>query len=131
MRALAKIYIAAVLLLGAAGAVWTDWRFLSPWKFVCVLGVAVLASGMKVRLPGIFGTLSVNYLFILLAITDMTSGEAIAIGCGSALVQCVWHAKKNVRLVQASFSTANVAVAVTISYAFYHWPLVQRLNYGT
>jgi signal transduction histidine kinase len=75
--------------------------------------------------------MSVNYLFILLGITDMSSGEAIAIGCGSALMQCLWHAKKDVRPVQAAFSTMNVAVAAAVSYAFYHLPLVQKLNHGT
>ncbi len=108
-----------------------DWKFQRPWEFVCVVCVAILASGLKVSLPGIFGTLSVNYLFILLGITDMTSGEALLIGCGSALVQCIWHAKKRVHLVQAVFSTMNVAIAVTVSYAFFHWPLVQHLRFGT
>jgi signal transduction histidine kinase len=131
MRPIAKIYIAAVLVLGAAGAVCANWRLPSPWEFVCLFGAAVLASGMKVRLPGIFGTLSVNYLFILLGITDMTSGGAIAIGCGSALMQCLWHANKRIRPVQAAFSTMNVAIAVTVSYGFCHWPLVQKLNHGT
>lgn len=131
MRPLAKTYIGAVILLGIAGAVCADWRFPNPWEFLCVFGVAVFASGMKVRLPGIFGTLSVNYLFILLGITDMTSGEAVAIGCGSALMQCLWHARNRVRPVQAAFSTMNVCIAVAASYAFYHWPLVQRLNHGT
>ena len=31
-----------------------------------ILAVAVLASGLKVQLPGIDGTMSVNFLFILL-----------------------------------------------------------------
>jgi signal transduction histidine kinase len=131
MRPIAKTFIAAVLLLGAASAVRADWRLAKPWEFVCVFVVAFLASGMKVRLPGIFGTLSVNYLFILVAITDMTSGEAIAIGCGSAIMQCLWHAKFRVRPVQASFSTMNVAIAVAASYVFYHLPEVQRVNHGS
>ncbi|HEV3329601.1 MAG TPA: HAMP domain-containing sensor histidine kinase [Bryobacteraceae bacterium] len=125
-----KVYIAAVLLLGTAGIASADWHLQNPWEFLCLLVVAVLASVMKVRLPGIFGTLSVSYLFILLGICDLASGEAIAIGCGSALVQCLWHAKKRVQLVQVAFSTMNVGIAVTVSYAFYHWPLVQSLNYG-
>jgi signal transduction histidine kinase len=131
MRPIAKIYIASILLLGLASAVGADWRLLRPWEFLAVLSVAVLASGMKVRLPGIFGTLSVNYLFILLGVADMTLGEALAIGCGSALVQCLWNAKNRVRVVQAAFSTMNVAVGVTVCYAFYHMPLVQSLNHGT
>ncbi|HEX3747165.1 MAG TPA: HAMP domain-containing sensor histidine kinase [Bryobacteraceae bacterium] len=120
-----------MILLGIVGAAGADWRPLRPWEFLCVFGVAVFASGMKVRLPGIFGTLSVNFLFILLGITDLTGGEAIAIGCASALIQCLWNARKRVKLVQAGFSTMNVAVAVVAAFAFYHFPLVQRLNHGT
>jgi signal transduction histidine kinase len=131
MRPIAKIYIGMVLFLGAVSSIHAEWRLLNSWEFLCVFVVAILASGMKVRLPGVFGTLSVNYLFILIGVTDLTSGEAIAIGCGSALVQCLWHAKKQVQPVQAAFSTMNVAVAVTVSYAFYHLPIVQRLNHGT
>lgn len=131
MRPIARVYIAAVLLLGTASMVCASWRFVRPWEMLGVFCAALLASGMKVRLPGIFGTMSVNYLFILLGITDMGSGEAIAIGCGSALMQCAWHAKKDVRPVHAAFSTMNVAIAAAVSYAFYHMPLVQKLNHET
>ncbi|HUI55236.1 MAG TPA: HD domain-containing phosphohydrolase [Bryobacteraceae bacterium] len=126
----ARIYIGAVLVLGAACMAGADWRPLSPTEFLCFFCVAALVSGMKVRLPGILGTLSVNFLFILVGILSMTSGEAIAIGCASALVQCLWKPKHPVRTVQAAFSVMNVAIAVAASYAFYHWPLVQRLNGG-
>jgi hypothetical protein len=112
MRPIAKTFIAAVLLLGTVSALTAEWHLVRPWEFMCVFVAAVLASGMRVRLPGISGTLSVNYLFILLGFTDMTSGEAIAIGCGSALVKCLWHAKFRVRVVQSAFSTMNVAMAV-------------------
>src|SRR5579871_892728 len=131
MRLSARLYIAFVLAVGTTSIAFANWHFLKPWEFACLLSVALLASGMKVRLPGIFGTLSVNYFFILFAIVDMTTGEAIAIGCGSALIQCLWHARQRIRLVQAAFSTMNVAIAITIAYGFYQYPLIQRLNYGT
>ena len=130
MRPAAKFYIGSVLLLGAASLGCANWHFQIPIQFFCVFCVAVLASGMKVRLPGIFGTLSVNYFFILVGIADMNSGEALMIGCGSGLVQCLWHARTRVRPVQAAFSTMNVAISVRVSYAFYHSPLIQRLNWG-
>lgn len=130
MRPVAKFYIGSVLLLGAASLGRANWHFQIPIQFFCVFCVAVLASGMKVRLPGIFGTLSVNYFFILLGITDMSSGEALMIGCGSALVQCWWQARTRIRPVQVAFSTMNVVISVSVSYAFYHWPLIQRLNWG-
>jgi diguanylate cyclase (GGDEF)-like protein/putative nucleotidyltransferase with HDIG domain len=130
MPAKAKAYIGSILLLGAACMVCADWRLLGPAKFLGFLCAAVVASGLKVNLPGILGTLSVNYLFILVAILDMTSGEAIAIGCCSALVQCLWRPKNGFRPLQAAFSAMDVAVAVTVAFAFYHCPLVQRINNG-
>ena len=36
-------------------------------RFLCYLASAVLTSQLKVRLPGITGTMSVNFFFILLA----------------------------------------------------------------
>src|SRR5271168_1186962 len=37
-------------------------------EFICYLGIAILASRLRVTLPGITGTLSVNFLFILVAV---------------------------------------------------------------
>lgn len=131
MRLLAKIYIGTILLLGVACIVLADWHITSPWAFAGVLAVSLLASGMKVRLPGIFGTLSVNYFFILIGIAEMSGGEAVAIGCSSAVVQCLWQARKRVLPVQAAFSTMNIAISVTVAYMFYHWQRVQDLTHGT
>jgi len=41
-----------------------------PVKFACYLLAALLASSLKVTLPGIDGTLSVNFLFTLLGILE-------------------------------------------------------------
>ena len=131
MRPLAKLYIGSVLLLGTASIVLAGWRITNPWVFLGVFAVSILASGMKIRLPGIFGTLSVNYFLILIGIVDLSSGEAITIGCSSALVQCLWHASKRVRPVQAAFSTMNIAISVMVAYQFYHWQLVQAVASGT
>jgi len=44
----------------------THWQSSDPVKFACYLGAALLASSLKVSLPSIEGTLSVNFLFTLL-----------------------------------------------------------------
>ena len=67
MRPSARFYIGIVLLLGIGSIATAEWHFPNHWEFVCVLAAAVFASGLKVSLPGIFGTLSVNYFFILAA----------------------------------------------------------------
>jgi len=43
-----------------------------PHTLRVLLAVAILASGFKVQLPGIDGTMSVNFLFILLGVMDLS-----------------------------------------------------------
>jgi signal transduction histidine kinase len=131
MRPLAKVYIGAVLLMGLLHILSANWSVTNPWAFLALLLASLLASGLKVGLPGIFGTLSVSYFFILIAIADMSRGEAIVIGCASALVQCVWHARQRVRLVQAAFSTMNVAITVVVAHAFYHSQVIHLVTAGS
>lgn len=42
-----------------------QWHSSDPLKFTCYVIAALLASSLKVSLPGIEGTLSVNFLFTL------------------------------------------------------------------
>ena len=60
-------------------------------RFACYLAVAILASGLKVQLPGIDGTMSVNFLFILLGVMELSLPETLLIGCAATLVQSVWQ----------------------------------------
>jgi hypothetical protein len=57
-------------------------------EFICYLGIAILASRLRVTLPGITGTLSVNFLFILVGIAELSYSEAITLGAISMLAQC-------------------------------------------
>jgi hypothetical protein len=68
----AKVFVAAVVL---AGSVVLLCAVANPTseniaKFICYLLVAILASRLKVHLPGITGTMSVNFLFIILGILE-------------------------------------------------------------
>ena len=47
-------------------------------RFLCYLASAVLTSQLKVRLPGITGTMSVNFFFILLAMIEREAAHARA-----------------------------------------------------
>jgi hypothetical protein len=117
----AKLYIGFITACGVACLVSADWDMQHFFRFFCYLMVCLLASGMKVNLPGILGTLSVNFLFILIGILDMSAGQTLAVGCLGALVQCVWKTKSGFRPVQAMFSVMNMAIAVYASYSLYHW----------
>jgi diguanylate cyclase (GGDEF)-like protein/putative nucleotidyltransferase with HDIG domain len=129
----AKLFIAAVGAAGTAVLVWSavHWQSQDAARFWCYMAIAALASGLKVNLPGIPGTMSVNFLFILIGIIEMSVSETVALGCMGTFVQCVWKSKRRIRPIQVFFSTSNMAVAIALSYQPYHWPLAQAWNFGT
>ena len=63
------------------------WHTTDSVKFVCYLVAALLASSLKVGLPGIEGTLSVNFLFTLLGILELSLPETLLIGLAGTLGQ--------------------------------------------
>jgi diguanylate cyclase (GGDEF)-like protein/putative nucleotidyltransferase with HDIG domain len=131
MRIQARIYIALVVLLGITCLATANWQMEHLPLFACYLVICIFTSGMKVNLPGVLGTMSVSFLFVLLGIHDMSAGQTMLIGCAGALVQCVWRPKNRIRPVQTVFSVANFAVAISAAHYFYHWPLAQQWTHGT
>jgi diguanylate cyclase (GGDEF)-like protein/putative nucleotidyltransferase with HDIG domain len=91
-------------------------------RFLCYLAVAVLASGLKVQLPGIDGTMSVNFLFILLGVLELSLPETLLIGCTATLVQSVWQvARSRLDPVKVLFNVAGMmANACALTYITYH-----------
>ena len=116
----ARLYIG--LIVGGGG--WAMYHAIAGWhsddllRFFCNLAACIVVSGLKVNLPGIKGTMSVNFLFILIGVSQMSLGETLIIGCAGTLVQCIWKAKNPVRPVRLLFSLANMALAVNGCYAF-------------
>jgi diguanylate cyclase (GGDEF)-like protein/putative nucleotidyltransferase with HDIG domain len=100
----------------------SHWESQDLMRFVCYLGVALLASGLKVQLPGIDGTMSVNFLFILLGVLELSLPETLVIGCTATLVQSVWQARKRLDPVKVLFNVAGMmANACSLTYLSYHW----------
>ena len=58
-------------------------------RFVCYLLLALLSSGLKVTLPGVTGTLSVSFLFILAGMAELGGLQTMVIGIGSASVSLI------------------------------------------
>ncbi len=97
-----------------------NWSSRDPIKFLCYLLVAILASRLKVRLPGITGTMSVNFLFILLGIVELSLPETLALGCLAIFVQC-FH-RDRPQLVQVVFNVCGSAWAIAAAYQIYYLP---------
>src|SRR2546427_459701 len=90
----ARVYIISTAILGFAiiGHAILQWESQDLARFFSYFFIAILASTLKVILPGITGSMSVNFLFILIGILDLSFPETIVIGCTATMVQCVWKA---------------------------------------
>src|ERR1700726_3950774 len=92
MPAKAKIYITLIVALGVpllAGCMLFQAQFPERTRYLSYELLAMLASTLKVRLPHITGTISVNFLFILIGTADFTLAENLTMGCAAALFQSV------------------------------------------
>ncbi len=78
-----RVYVACIVVTGACVLGFGVSQPLTHdlVKFICYLAVALLASRLKVNLPGVTGTMSVNFLFILLGIIELSFSQTLALGC--------------------------------------------------
>jgi putative nucleotidyltransferase with HDIG domain len=129
LSSLAKTYIAitvliAAVLLGVSVPMWTSGQTL---RFVLYLAGALLASNLKVALPGITGTMSVNFVFVLISIMDLNLPQVLAIAFTGAAGQVLFRAKSRapVRLV---FNLASTTISSSCCYFVYHSPWLRSVN---
>jgi diguanylate cyclase (GGDEF)-like protein/putative nucleotidyltransferase with HDIG domain len=124
LSAQTKAFVGVMALMGAVSlgfALW-HWQSTDLTRFVCYLAVAILASGLKVQLPGIDGTMSVNFLFILLGVMELSLSETLVIGCAASLMQSVWQARNRLDPVKVLFNVVGMmATASSLTYLTYHW----------
>ena len=126
MPATAKLYIGVVIALGFSlitGCLLFQGQFPDLPRYVSYLLLALFASTLKVRLPGITGTMSVNFLFILIGIADLTLAETLTMGCAATVIQCMWRTRRRPRLVQVTFNIAALILSIGVAYQVSHFVL--------
>lgn len=119
----AKLFISGVVLAGTATLVYGGIHQSSKniAEFICYLGIAILASRLKVNLPGITGTLSVNFLFILVGVLELSFTETLILGAVSMLIQCLYPERP--KAIQLTFNVCAGAISTALAYLAYHYPL--------
>jgi diguanylate cyclase (GGDEF)-like protein/putative nucleotidyltransferase with HDIG domain len=119
-----KLFVGITVSLGMVvlgSALW-HWQSADLTRFACYLVVAILASSLKVQLPGIDGTMSVNFLFILLGVMELTLPETLLIGCTATLVQSIWQARNRLDPIKVLFNVFGMmANASALCYVSFHW----------
>src|SRR5712671_3301237 len=104
------------------------WHSENVLRFACFFGVALAASLLKVRLPGIEATMSANFLFILVGILDLTYPETLLIGCLGGLAQSLWQSKPRPRAIQILFNLANLSISITAANLVFHSSFAYQLG---
>src|SRR5690242_6655406 len=89
----ARAFIAGLGLvcLAVFAFAFAHWQVADPVKFVSYLVAALLASALKVGLPGIEGTLSVNFIFTQLGVLELSLPETLLIGLAGTVGQFYWR----------------------------------------
>ena len=87
-------------------------------EFICYLGIAILGSRLRVTLPGIAGSLSVNFLFILVGIAELGYSEALTLAAVSMLAQSL-HPNRP-RAIQLTFNICAGSLSTALAYVIYH-----------
>jgi len=126
MSAAPRFFIAVVVLCGTSVLTYSSLhgRSENPLKFFCYLVIALAASRLKVNLPGITGTMSVNFLFLLLGVLELSLSEAMALGCAAVVVQC--FDRDRPIPIQVAFNVSSTALAIAVTFAAYRFSLSQR-----
>jgi diguanylate cyclase (GGDEF)-like protein/putative nucleotidyltransferase with HDIG domain len=122
----ARIYIGLVLAAGGFAFI-SQVPQLGPndvSQFWLYFLVTVLTSGLKVQLPMVMATLSVNYLFILVGIVQFNLPQAMILGAAGTLMQCLWRPRVRPKTIQIAFSTSSITLAVMGGHVIFH----SRLN---
>ncbi len=123
----AKLYISLVVIAGFATLIYGGVHQSSKniAEFICYLCIAILASRLKVSLPGITGTLSVNFLFILIGVLELSFAETLILGAASMLAQCLYPERP--QAIQVTFNVCAGSISTALAYVVYHHPLANLL----
>ncbi|MEO7143014.1 MAG: HD domain-containing phosphohydrolase [Bryobacteraceae bacterium] len=119
MRLRGKLYIGfvtvvgfAILLLGLS-----QWESQDLVRYACFFLLAALTSSLKLSLPGVTGTMSLSFLFILMGIVEMSFPETLFLGAMLTLFQCLWNKPRRPRPEQILFNVASMSIAIAITEA--------------
>lgn len=116
-------YLALVCLSGFGLLLWSfaNWQSTGTRRFLVYLTIALAGSCSKVTLRSLNGTMSANFLFVLIGIAEFSLPETLTMACLGIVAQSVWHSSAGFSPIRVSFNTASIAVAGTLAYSVYHW----------
>src|ERR1700690_3531633 len=113
-----KILVGFVVVLGIGIflQVPLTWGHPAYGRFIGTFMVALLAARLKVTLPRLTGSMSVNLPFILLALSELSLAEALLITGASTLVQCFWSENSQQKPIRTIFNVGVTLIAAQAAW---------------
>ncbi len=114
-------YITVIIAAGGAaflqaGGTW----YIDNWpRYLTFLALALVASRLKVGLPGVDGTMSTSFVFVLLGISEIGLPGTLVMGCAAMATQSLVNTRKRPAPVQVAFNLGSVACSVEAAYRTY------------
>lgn len=117
----ARAYITVVVVCGWAVLAYAMMHGTSQnhLKFFCYLTITVAASRLKLNLPGVTGTMSIIFMFLLLGTLELSLAETMALGSAAVAVQCFGH--NHPRPLQIAFNICTTALAIAATFFGYRF----------
>jgi hypothetical protein len=139
MPSTARVYWFCVLAAGGLCFLLSFLSAASGWSAqgsVARLGAyliaAIVASSLRIRLPGVQGKLSMNYAVILAALLNIGLPSAMIVAVLSTTAQSVIQAAESPRWFDVVFASVGVAIPVYSADFVLHWqPLLQFDSTGS
>jgi hypothetical protein len=120
-RISAQIYIALIVVSGLLllGEAVRRVQTLPSAGFILLLALATLASRLRVKLPGVTGSMSMNLPFVLLAVALTGTAEALIVGFVSTFAQSLPREMRKLNWTQIAFNCCALTLAVGAARAVY------------
>ncbi|MGH9674465.1 MAG: diguanylate cyclase domain-containing protein [Bryobacteraceae bacterium] len=127
-----KAFVGSLVALGLTVLITgvSNWQTTNPTRFYVYLLLSMLAAGLRVNVPQASSTISATFVFILIAIADMSFQEALILGCASTWVHAALHVCDRGVRIPPLFRVATTAVAIAICDAMYQtaWAQQQKVH---
>jgi diguanylate cyclase (GGDEF)-like protein/putative nucleotidyltransferase with HDIG domain len=117
-----RIIVGSMVLLGLAALLATFGGSITKdlYRFLSYMSLAALASGVNVRLPHTKSSISINTLFVLMGIVDLTVPQAVILAAVAAVVEQLWTTRSDTDAAELLFHASATTLAAFVSTEFLH-----------
>jgi hypothetical protein len=120
MSEAAKAFISSIVAtgVGISALALSHWDSQDWVRFSVFLTLCAGAALLKGRIPGLTGTYSPLFFFLLLGSHALSFSELVVIGGLAAIVQCTFNLRQYPCLSQIEFNAANTIISTALAFAF-------------